>query len=118
MKNQFLFYKFGVPYLSHYGKKLYILLAPRIIYQNQKTESVSFILKNNYGPFSETGIFQKFPWPQQQKWWRHQIYAAILNFFFYETKDNVLVIVRVPCTIGLNKFAYLFTGAFLAEDTF
>ena len=37
-----------------------ILLAPCYIYQNQKTESV-LILKNNYGPFSETGIFQRFP---------------------------------------------------------
>ena len=43
-----------------YRKKLYILLAPCYIYQNQKTESV-LILKNNYGPFSETGIFQRFP---------------------------------------------------------
>ena len=41
-------------------KKLYILLAPCYIYQNQKTESV-LILKNNYGTFSETGIFQRFP---------------------------------------------------------
>ena len=40
-----------------YEKKLYILLAPRNIYQKQKTESVYLILKNNYGPFRETGIF-------------------------------------------------------------
>ena len=42
-------------------KKLYILLAPRYIYQKKKTESVYLISKNNYGPFNETGIFQKFP---------------------------------------------------------
>ena len=41
-----------------YGKKLYILLALHSIYQKQKTESVYLILKNNYGPFSETHIFQ------------------------------------------------------------
>ena len=65
------FYKFGAPYMSHdkyfYGKKLKILLAPRSIYQKQKSESVYLILKNNYGPFSETRIFQKFPQLQQQK---------------------------------------------------
>ena len=65
------FYKFGAPYMSHdkyfYGKKLYILLALHNIYQKQKTESVYLILKNNYGPFSETHIFQKFSQPQQQK---------------------------------------------------
>ena len=43
-----------------YGKKLYIFIAPHIIYQNQKTESVYLILKNNYGSFSETRIFQNF----------------------------------------------------------
>ena len=48
-------------------KNLYILLAPHSIYQKQKAESVYLILKNNYGPFSETRIFQKFPQPQQQK---------------------------------------------------
>ena len=32
-----------------YGKKLYIFLALHSIYQNQKTESVYLILKNNYG---------------------------------------------------------------------
>ena len=45
-------------------KKLYIVVS---IYQKQKTESVYLILKNNYGSFSETHIFQKFPQPQQQK---------------------------------------------------
>ena len=65
-----------------YGKKLYILLALHSIYQKQKTESVYLILKNNYGPFSETYIFQKFSQPQQQKWWPQQIYATILKFFF------------------------------------
>ena len=50
-----------------YEKKLYILLAIHGIYEKQKTESVYLILKNNYGPFSETRIFQKFPQPQQQK---------------------------------------------------
>ena len=45
----------------------YILLAPHNIYQKQKTESVYLIPKNNYGHFSETGIFQNFPLPQQQK---------------------------------------------------
>ena len=48
-------------------KKLYILLTPHNIYQKQKTESVYLIPKNNYGPFSETGIFPNFPLPQQQK---------------------------------------------------
>ena len=48
-------------------KNFHILLAQRIIYQKQKTESFYFILKNNYGPFNETGIFQTFPQPQQQK---------------------------------------------------
>ena len=48
-------------------KKLYILLTIHSIYQKQKTESVYLILKNNYGPFNETHIFQKFPQPQQQK---------------------------------------------------
>ena len=43
-----------------YGKKLYILLGPHYIYQKQKTESVYLILKNNYGLFSEAGIFQNF----------------------------------------------------------
>ena len=65
------FYKFGAPYISHDkyfdGKKLYILLALHSIYQKQKTESVYRILKNNYSPFSETHIFQKFSQPQQQK---------------------------------------------------
>ena len=49
-------------------KKLYILLALRSIYQKQETESVYLILKNNYGPFSETHIFQKFSQPQQQNY--------------------------------------------------
>ena len=49
------------------GKKLYILLAPHSIYQNKKTEPVYLILKNNYGPFSETRIFQNFLQQQQQK---------------------------------------------------
>ena len=48
-------------------KKLYIVLALHSIYQKQKTESVYLILNNNYGPFSETHIFQKFSQPQQQK---------------------------------------------------
>ena len=67
------FYKFGAPYMSHDKyfyriiEKLYNLLAPHSIYQKQKTESVYLILKNNYGHFSETRIFQKFPQPQQQK---------------------------------------------------
>ena len=51
-----------------YGKKLCNLLALHSIYEKQKTESVYLILKNNYGPFSETRIFQKCPQPQQQKW--------------------------------------------------
>ena len=58
-------------YMSHdkyfYGKKLYILLALHSIYQKQKAESVYLILKTNYGPFSETHIFQKCSQPQQQK---------------------------------------------------
>ena len=41
-------------------KKLYILLVPNNIYQKQKTESVYLIQKNNYGLFSEIGIFQNF----------------------------------------------------------
>ena len=61
------FYKFGAPYMSHdkyfYEKKLNIVLALHSIYQKQKTESVYFILKNNYGLFSETHIFQKFSQP-------------------------------------------------------
>ena len=61
------FYKFGAPYMSHdkyfYGKKLNIVLALHSIYQKQKTESVYLILKNNYGHFSETHIFQKFSQP-------------------------------------------------------
>ena len=48
-------------------KKLYILLALHSIYQKQKTESVYFILKNNYGLFSETHIFQNISQPQPQK---------------------------------------------------
>ena len=35
-------------------KKFYILLALQSMYQKQKTESVYLILKNNYGPLSET----------------------------------------------------------------
>ena len=35
-------------------KKLNIVLALNSIYQKRKTESVYLILKNNYGPFSET----------------------------------------------------------------
>ena len=60
-------YKFGAQYMSHdkyfYGKKLNIVLALLSIYQKQKTESVYLILKNNYGPFSETHIFQKISQP-------------------------------------------------------
>ena len=48
-------------------EKLYILLALHGIYQKQKTESVYYILKNNYGPFSETHIFKNYSQPQQQK---------------------------------------------------
>ena len=44
-------------------KKLNIVLALHSIYQMQKTESVYLILKNNYGHFSETHIFQKFSQP-------------------------------------------------------
>ena len=59
------------PHMTHdekfYEKKLYILLALHSIYQKQKPESVYLILKNNYGPFSETHTFQKFPQLQQQK---------------------------------------------------
>ena len=67
-KNQKDFFEFDAPYISHdkyfYGKKISILLAPHSIYLKQKTESVYLILKNNYGPFSETCIFQNFPLPQ------------------------------------------------------
>ena len=35
------------------------MLALHSIYQKQKTESVYLILKNSYGPFSETHMFQK-----------------------------------------------------------
>ena len=38
------------------GKNLYILLAPRNIYQKQKKNQF-----NNYATFSETCIFFKFP---------------------------------------------------------
>ena len=72
------FYKFGAPYMSHgksfYGKKLCILLAPHFIYQKQKTESVYLIVNNNYGPFSETCIFQKFPQPQSPMHKMHKRY--------------------------------------------
>ena len=70
-KLPFLFYKFGA-HLCHMKdifmeEKLNILLALHSIYQKQKTESAYLILKNNYGPFSETHIFQIFLQPQQQK---------------------------------------------------
>ena len=69
-KDKLFFYEFGALYMSYdnyfYGKKFYILLAPHQwcgahIYQKQKTESVYLIPKNKYGPFSEIGFFQKFP---------------------------------------------------------
>ena len=67
MKIAIFFSKFGAPYMSHdkyfYGKKLNIVLALHSIYQKQKTESVYLILKNNYGHFSATHIFQKFSQP-------------------------------------------------------
>ena len=58
-----IFFTNLAPRMSHdkQWKKLFILLAPQNIYEMQKTESVYLILKNNYGPFSETDIFQKFP---------------------------------------------------------
>ena len=65
IKLQFhFFYKFGA-HICHMTntfmeKKLSPMLAQCYIYQKQKTESVYLILKNNYSPFSETGIFQKF----------------------------------------------------------
>ena len=49
-------------------KKFFIFCYPHIIsIKGKKTESVYLILKNNYGFFSKTRIFQKFPQPQQQK---------------------------------------------------
>ena len=44
-------------------KKLNFVLALHSIYQKQKTESVYLILKNSYGHFSETHIFQIFSQP-------------------------------------------------------
>ena len=56
-------------YKYFYGKKTLHFVSPTLSIKKAKNR-ISFIrliLKNNYGPFSETGIFQKFPWPQQQK---------------------------------------------------
>ena len=76
-----------------YGKKLYNLLALHNIYQKQKTESVYLILNNNYGPFSKTHVSKIFSTATTKMMMSANI-CHHLEFFFYETKDNVVILGR------------------------
>ena len=83
-----------------YEKKLFILLAPYNIFQKQKTESVYLIPKNNYGLYSEIGIFQSFSLPPQQK--KMMTSSKIWRHFelFYETKN-------ICCMSSLKSIAFV-----------
>ena len=77
------------------------MLVLRYIYQKQKTGSVYLILKNNYGPFSENNFknFKNFP-DRNSKNDDVIKYMPPFYFFFYETNDNMLVIMHAKFEVN------------------
>ena len=80
-----------------YGKKLYVLLTPRYIYQKQKTESVYLILKIIMAFLVKQVFFKNFPDRNSKN---DDVIKYAILIFFYETKDNMLMIMHAKFEVN------------------